>query len=647
VLANEIPGEPFSTVRIDPARPRDSSWFFHACINGALHAPLKIPFVPHGSGGHETMKKRTSLVYAAACAAALALASSAVTVGAQQRDWDFGYQQFHGFVPGSIVVSGTVYTGNAGTVAPGDVLPYGCLNTGPLMNPNPATVNVPTLTGGTVPVTVSCGFASDNGEYPNTHDNHNVWNNANSDGNFGVSSPIVLWDLSPWGDDLGALYVPSNQIVTSFSSKSELALNRSADGKSLTFMGYRGGPGCPTLTLDPTTNILTQGTNVGPISPTAANLLDVSASNTPGLCDPTNPAVASYPGAPNPTAYYRSIAEVDAWGHIQYTDGDAYSGDNSRAVMKADNWMYYSVGNDNNGGLGKKQFSETQLGFDLSHSTGAEVYTPGALPLVPPNNNMISYFAFTGDKPGKDTNFRGETIFHDTLYVAKGSGGNGVNTVYQLGTPGTLPTPTNAESIGGTVNEPWTILPGFPTSTSTTASTGGYYPFGLWFANANTLYVCNEGDLSYTAGQTIGGQVNVADSSVLATAGLQKWVLTTPSGGSPTWVLAYTIQNGLDLGVPYSVPEYPASIEPATGGCRNIAGQVNWDGTVTIYAVTSTISLNGDNGADPNKVVAVTDRLSDTQPESKGFLDRFFTVREAIAGEAYRGVALAPQDSRF
>ena len=183
-------------------------------------------------------------------------------------------------------------------------------------------------------MTVTCGYASDNGEAPNLHDNHNVWNNANTDGNFGVSSPIVLWDLSSDGFLLGALPVPSNEIVTSFSSKSELALNRSADGRSLTFMGYRGGPGCPALTLDTTTNILTQGTNVGPVSPTAPNLLDVSASSTPGLCDPTNPAVASYAGASNPTAYFRSVAEVDAFGRIFYTDGDAYSGDNSRAAMR-------------------------------------------------------------------------------------------------------------------------------------------------------------------------------------------------------------------------------------------------------------------------------------------------------------------------
>ena len=145
------------------------------------------------------------------------------------------------------------------------------------------------------------------------------------------------------------------------------------------------------------------------------------------------------------------------------------------------------------------------------------------------------------------------TIFNDTLYVAKGSGGNGINTVYQLGTPGVLPTTGNAPA-GGLVDEPYAILPGFPNTAATTASTGGYYPFGIWFANDTTLYVCNEGDLNYTPNQTINGQLNVADSSTLATAGLQKWVLTTAADGSQTWVLQYTIQNGLNLGVPYSVP---------------------------------------------------------------------------------------------
>ena len=108
---------------------------------------------------------------------------------------------------------------------------------------------------------------------------------------------------------------------------------------------------------------------------------------------------------------------------------------------------------------------------------------------------------------------------------------------------------------GGTVNEPYTILPGFPNTAASTAAPGGDYPFGIWFANATTLYVCDEGDLIYTPNQVINGQINVADAGTLATAGLQKWVLTTPAGGSPTWVREYVIQNGLDLGVSYSVRE--------------------------------------------------------------------------------------------
>ena len=129
-------------------------------------------------------------------------------------------------------------------------------------------------------------------------------------------------------------------------------------------------------------------------------------------------------------------------------------------------------------------------------------------------------------------------------------------------------------------------------------------------------------------------------------AGLQKWSLQ-----SGTWVLQYVIQAGLNLGVPYSVKDYPASIEPATDGCRNITGVVNHDGTATIWAITSTVSLNGDNGADPNKLVKVTDVISATKlatgdgdHDKDDSYDNFVTIRSARAGEAFRGVALAPKD---
>jgi hypothetical protein len=524
-------------------------------------------------------------------------------------------ERFH-FVPNSLVLTRSIYEGTADTVTIGEVLPPGCAG-----GPNGSTVvAVPTTTPGvTTDVTVTCGIASDNGEFPNDNDSHNVWNNSGTDGSFGISSPIFLDNLSLDGDRLGTLPVPTDMIVTSFSSKSELALNRSVDGRSLTFMGYHGGPGC----------------GGGPVSPTAPNLIDISASSTPAICDPTNSVISSFvSNTVVPTAYYRAVAEVDADGRISVTDGNAYSGDNGRAAIKGGNGLYYMVGNDNSGNLSKKQLPITPIGIELINATGAETLVPGQT-TVPPNIGMIGRLLFTGDKPGKDTNFRGLTMFDNTAYVSKGSGGNGINTVYQLGTAGTLPT-------GGApdlASVPITILPGFP---NTAASTSTAFPFEMFFANATTLYVCDEGDGVLVPGQIINGQPNVADAQTLATAGVQKWVLQ-----NATWLNIYVLQNGLDIGVPYGVRHYPASLNPATAGCRNMTGRVDRDGTVTIWAVTSTISTNGDQGADPNKLVRVTDVLSATTlPTGNGHGDdrvgRFETIRSARAGEVFRGVAFAP-----
>jgi hypothetical protein len=473
---------------------------------------------------------------------------------------------------------------------------------------------VPTTTGGMAAVAVPCGIATDNGEYPNTADTYNVWNNAASDGSFGITSPILLDNISRDGDLLGTLQVPTDQMVTSFSSKSELALNHSIDGRSITFMGYRGGIGCGGST----------------VSPTRPKLLDVSASNTPGACDLTNPVITTFLSDPIvPAAYYRAVAEVDD-GHVHFTDGNADSGDNGRAAIKGGNGLSYMVGNANSGNLSKKEMSTTYDGIDLANATGAELLFPGMTPPVPPNIDMIGRPLFPGDKPGKDTNFRGLTIIDNTLYVAKGSGGNGINTVYQVGTAGTLPTGSAAELAIA----PITILPGFP---DTAASTVTAFPFGIWFADANTLYVCDEGD-----GTLVTPAVNgkVADAQSQATAGLQKWRLI-----NGTWVHQYILQDGLDIGVPYSIHDYPSSMNRATGGCRNIAGKHNWNGTVTIYAITSTISANGDTGAEPNKLLKVTDRVSDSKlPTGDQHPGHFTRVRSAKMREVFRGIAFAPGD---
>jgi hypothetical protein len=539
--------------------------------------------------------------------ASLALAIAVVLAGGARADDDhFGGFNFR---PDTLVLSRSVYVGTPSLLVPGvTVLPPGCVA---------GTVNVPLVAGGTTPVAVTCTTPVADGTFPT------VFNNAAVDGHFGITSPIFLDNLTTDGHLLDSLAIPTDQIVTSFSSKSELAVNRSVDGKSITFMGYRGGTGFPT----------------------AANVFDVSNGNTPGLIDPTNAAVGQY---------YRSVAEVDSHGHLKITEGNAYSGDNGRGAIKGSDGLYYLVGNDNSGNLSKKQTTTTTVGQELIQATGAELLVPGQTPPpVPPNIAKIGDFEisqviepstglpYAADKAGKDNNFRGVTIFNNTLYVTKGSGGNGINTVYQVGNAGVLPSGDSTALAA----LPITILPGLPNTlasgvSSTGAATPVAFPFGIWFANDKTLYICDEGDGTLVSPAVNG---NVADATTLATAGVQKWSLVNGA-----WQMDYVLQNGLSIGVPYSVPDYPASFDPATDGCRNLTGHVGRDGLVSIYAVTSTVSTSGDQGADPNLLVKVTDRLDattlPTDDKHHPWLGRFVTLRKAKAGEVFRGVAFAPED---
>jgi len=457
------------------------------------------------------------------------------------------------------VVTRSVYTGDATTLSIGQPLPPVC------------------------PSTAACGTATAtaNGTYPSATNANNVFNNDTVDGSFGVTSPIFLDQLSPTGTVLNTLAIPPNMVTTSFSSKSELAINVSDDGTALTFMAY-----------------------VAPM-----NAIDVSNSNTPGVYDPTNPAGGSY---------YRAVVQVGANGAIQVTPTNAYSGNNGRAAALAGG-MYYMVGNSNNG-------SGTPT--NVTSATGAQMAAPGQPATTAPT--MIGNFSVTqvtnpatgmpyaADKAGKDNNFRGLTIFNNTMYITKGSGSNGIDTVYQVGTAGTLPTPATAATA------PITILPGFPTASAKTTTAASMFPFGIWFANATTLYVGDEGDGT------------AADAANAPNAGLQKWSLV-----NGTWQLDYVLQKGLNLGQPYTIANYPASLNPSTDGLRNITGRVNSDGTVTIWGVTSTVSANGDQGADPNKLVMINDVLANLT--AAGAANESFTViKSANAGEVLRGVSLAP-----
>jgi hypothetical protein len=537
----------------------------------------------------------------AATALTGALVAAGPAAGATAHG-QFPGQQGSWFQPGNLVVSGSVYTGTASLFTPGVTeLPPGCSGT-------------------------ACTPAVADGTYPG------VFNNDTVDGSFGITSPIFLAQLTPGGRLVNVLRVPdgngwggvsADHMVTSFSSKSEIALNLSTNGHDLTFMGYE----------------------------TVPNTVDVSNSNTPGVVDPTNPVGSSY---------YRAVAEVNRDGEIHYTVTNAYSGNNGRAAIlnNADD-VFYTAGNAGNGA--NPQPDGVILG------AGAQIITPQRAPervQIPGQPTPVGSFNVTQlgdkvDKIGKDTNFRGLTISDNVVYFTKGSGGNGVNTVYFIDTTGKacpngtgLPQPGaalpaapiayNAANLQTEGVTPYNmcVLQGFPT---TLAKTSTAFPFGLWFANADTLYVTDEGSGTATYDPATGMYTAAAAQT---TAGLQKWVFNGTS-----WSLAYTLSAGLGLGTPYAVPGYPAGDNavtglpwaPATDGLRNITGRVNPDGTATIWAITSTVSGSGDQGADPNKLVAITDPLTATSAASG---EQFVTVRSAGYGEVLRGVSFAPGTRR-
>ena len=369
-------------------------------------------------------------------------------------------------------------------------------------------------------------------------------------------------------------------ITNSFSSKSEGALMLSQDRRFLTTMGYSApvGAGGVSNSYD-----------------TAANL----AGNTNPLFD-------------------REVALIAADGTVSLTvESNAYSGDNPRAAVSVDGTQFYMAGN--------ADATIAKDGSGPGTTIGARYGTPGS----PVSLELGSYVA--ADRPEesakqhvKDSNFRAVGIFNGNLYVAKGSGGNGDDGVFQV---------QNGSGNGLPLGTGNTIVPLFsaPATDPVSGAPSPYTPFGFWFANPTTLYVADEGYANLDAGGNL-----VPDPL----AGLQKWSLV---GG--TWQLDYVLTAGLDLYQPMIVPDYP--VATYTTGLRNMTGKVNGDGTVTLYAVTSQFSSVSGGEPDPTKLVTIRDRLaamSAPAADSDDGLETFVTLQTSKAGEVIRGVAFAARN---
>lgn len=567
----------------------------------------------------------------------------------------FGRFDHHrsGLRPDSLVISGTVFPRDGINVTAGQNLPYVDTYAG-------GSLKTVEKSGASLSVWAPATFAQAviGGQYPE------VFNNASSDGSFGVDTPIDLWDVSLSGRPLGTVHVPASQMVTSFESKSELAVNVATNGQSLSFSGY-GAPN---------------------------GSVDASNSNTPGVFDFTNPDVAGENSTYTAGGYYRVAGDLSSDGRWTFTDTNSYSGDNERAVLldPADN-EFLAAGNDNNGDSNRVTDPAMEpLAGDvfasLGEDTGAQSYPESfqpqseQSPLTPPTTLEGALSFSPNDKAGKDTNFRGLTVYGNVVYYTKGSGSNGADSVYFVNTDDAVGStdpayvcPTHSYTATGTesgapaqvqVDVPVGLpQPGAPLPAPGVAyqmcilngfnqvpaafDQNDTYPFGIWFANEDTLYLADEGSGAFGDDPASADPTSpYADAAESTTAGLQKWVFNR---STQEWQLAYTLQNGLNLGQPYTVAGYPTGDNtatggsglpwaPATDGLRNMTGRVNGNGTVTIYATTSTVSGSGDEGGDPNQVVAVADQLGASKPGH----ERFIPVAPARFGVRYGGVAVLP-----
>jgi hypothetical protein len=421
----------------------------------------------------------------------------------------------------------------------------------------------------------------------------NTWNNESADASYGVTSAITILDVNASSGTIRhSIPVPTSEVVTSFPSKSELGLHITNDASGnphVVFVGYgKAGVGA----------------------------LDVSNSDAVAGQDPTNPVTFAFGSK---YAFPRTIVSMDAFGNFKYTPTIAYGGNNGRSALLGSNGLYYMVGNANNGNA--STFGPNGTNPDVTETTGLEVVNPidgtSASVAIPAGNsqevNPLLQYTFNGktDKAGKDTNYRGITEYNGALYFTKGSGSNGVDTVY---TVPSLPTVANAAST--TIS----MVPGFPTD-SAKATGGNFTPFAVFFADDNTMYVTDEASGNAT--------------DVSTHAGLQKW-----SKVSGVWQLDYILTKGLvgtvDTGLTGPDGQYP---DVTTVGLRNLTGHVRANGTVELWATTSTSSTAGDQGADPNKVVRIVDSIAATTVTKQVAKETFKTVLGPKYGTVYRGVA--------
>ena len=275
----------------------------------------------------------------------------------------------------------------------------------------------------------------------------------------------------------------------------------------------------PTATVGANRRIVVRGTGVseGFLNLSSNGLSLLVAGYDAGVGD--NSATANGGFRENALINPRVIAVIDLLGNVDTTTAvtDAYSGGDMRSVA-----------------------SDNGQRFWLAGSTGG-----------------TRFVANLGDSAslllnaGAPQNMRVVNIYDSDVYVSTASIGASTLGPVKLGS-GLVTTPGQLQ----------TLLPGFPTGPSTAAGS----PYDFWFADPNTVYVCDDNSVASTVG------------------GIQKW---TFDANTQLWTVAYRLQLG---GV------------GANSGARAISGFTQ-NGVTTLWAIVNPAGT----GSSPTELVTVTD----------------------------------------
>jgi hypothetical protein len=388
-----------------------------------------------------------------------------------------------------------------------------------------------------------------------------TYGSVGSNTSQGAPTPISLIEFSPTGgapiftDQLPTTNSGNNLgVVGQYGSSSEGTLELSANGQYLTIAGYSASAAAGGIDSSTNNDNKTNFPTGTQFNHNTVSLAQSSDTNVPRLA-----------------------VLVDGNGNVNSSTelNDVYSTNNPRSVYSSTGTTFYisgqGDGNNNDQGI-------------FYGNVGLNTTVSGAP---------------TGIYNAEDT--RTVDAYNGNLYYSIDTGSGSHTGIWKFnGLPTASSTPTR-------------IIPG---NNGLSGSNEVFYsPEGFYFANADTLYVADNGE---------------PKAGNLGDGGIQKW-----SFNGSSWGLDYTL---LPTGADWIPAGNPHNASNGETGFEALTGEVVGSGAseqVELFAVSYTL-----NNATADGLYSITDTLDATSGAGESFTE--LASAPGNGGELFKGVAFAP-----